>query len=58
MTPCAVNASQPKGPGRLPERKTPQGLRHPTLAESLLCTGFAYAVRETHYNLDNFHNSS
>ncbi len=25
-----------------------------TLAESLLCTGFAYAVRETHYNLDNF----
>jgi myo-inositol-1(or 4)-monophosphatase len=25
-----------------------------TLAESLLCTGFAYAVRETRYNLDNF----
>jgi myo-inositol-1(or 4)-monophosphatase len=25
-----------------------------TLEESLLCTGFAYAVRETHYNLDNF----
>jgi myo-inositol-1(or 4)-monophosphatase len=25
-----------------------------TLAESLLSTGFAYAVRETHYNLDNF----
>jgi myo-inositol-1(or 4)-monophosphatase len=25
-----------------------------TLAESLVCTGFAYAVRETHYNLDNF----
>ena len=25
-----------------------------TLSESLLCTGFAYAVRETHYNLDNF----
>ncbi len=24
------------------------------LADSLLCTGFAYAVRETHYNLDNF----
>lgn len=28
--------------------------RTPTLAESLVCTGFAYAVRETHYNLDNF----
>lgn len=28
--------------------------RIPTLAESLVCTGFAYAVRETHYNLDNF----
>jgi len=26
----------------------------PTLDESLVCTGFAYAVRETHYNLDNF----
>jgi myo-inositol-1(or 4)-monophosphatase len=26
----------------------------PALSESLLCTGFAYAVRETHYNLDNF----
>ena len=25
-----------------------------SLAESLVCTGFAYAVRETHYNLDNF----
>lgn len=25
-----------------------------TLDESLVCTGFAYAVRETHYNLDNF----
>ena len=25
-----------------------------SLEESLLCTGFAYAVRETHYNLDNF----
>ncbi len=25
-----------------------------TLEESLLCTGFAYAVRETRYNLDNF----
>jgi myo-inositol-1(or 4)-monophosphatase len=25
-----------------------------TIEESLLCTGFAYAVRETHYNLDNF----
>lgn len=25
-----------------------------SLGESLLCTGFAYAVRETHYNLDNF----
>jgi myo-inositol-1(or 4)-monophosphatase len=25
-----------------------------SLAESLLSTGFAYAVRETHYNLDNF----
>lgn len=25
-----------------------------TLEESLLSTGFAYAVRETHYNLDNF----
>jgi myo-inositol-1(or 4)-monophosphatase len=25
-----------------------------TLAESLVSTGFAYAVRETHYNLDNF----
>ncbi len=25
-----------------------------TLDESLLSTGFAYAVRETHYNLDNF----
>jgi len=25
-----------------------------TLGESLVCTGFAYAVRETHYNLDNF----
>ena len=24
------------------------------LGESLVCTGFAYAVRETHYNLDNF----
>lgn len=25
-----------------------------TLAESLVCTGFAYAVRETKYNLENF----
>ena len=25
-----------------------------TLAESLVSTGFAYAVRDTHYNLDNF----
>lgn len=25
-----------------------------SLAESLVSTGFAYAVRETHYNLDNF----
>ncbi len=25
-----------------------------SLAESLVCTGFAYAVRETRYNLDNF----
>ncbi len=25
-----------------------------SLGESLVCTGFAYAVRETHYNLDNF----
>ena len=25
-----------------------------TLEKSLLCTGFAYMVRETHYNLDNF----
>ena len=25
-----------------------------SLEESLVCTGFAYAVRETHYNLDNF----
>ncbi|HVZ79320.1 MAG TPA: inositol monophosphatase family protein [bacterium] len=25
-----------------------------SLSESLLSTGFAYAVRETHYNLDNF----
>jgi len=25
-----------------------------TLSESLVCTGFAYAVRETYYNLDNF----
>ncbi|HJT24229.1 MAG TPA: inositol monophosphatase family protein, partial [bacterium] len=28
--------------------------RTPTLDESLVSTGFAYAVRETHYNLDNF----
>jgi myo-inositol-1(or 4)-monophosphatase len=26
------------------------------LEKSLVCTGFAYAVRETHYNLDNFKN--
>ena len=25
-----------------------------SLEESLVCTGFAYAVRQTHYNLDNF----
>lgn len=25
-----------------------------SLEESLVCTGFAYAVRDTHYNLDNF----
>ncbi len=25
-----------------------------TMGESLVCTGFAYAVRETRYNLDNF----
>jgi myo-inositol-1(or 4)-monophosphatase len=25
-----------------------------SLSESLVCTGFAYAIRETHYNLDNF----
>lgn len=43
-----------KGKGAYLNGKRLKVSRTKTLAESLVCTGFAYAVRETHYNLDNF----
>ena len=43
-----------KGKGAFLNGKRLSVSKTTTLAESLLCTGFAYAVRETYYNLDNF----
>ncbi len=43
-----------KGKGAFLNGKRLRVSRTPRVAQSLLATGFAYAVRETHYNLDNF----
>jgi myo-inositol-1(or 4)-monophosphatase len=43
-----------KGKGAFLNGKRLSVSKTSTLAESLVSTGFAYAVRETHYNLDNF----
>jgi len=43
-----------KGKGAFLNGKPIRVSKISTLEKSLLCTGFAYMVRETHYNLDNF----
>ena len=53
--PFAMNVSPPKKVKELfLNGQKITGFQNLILAESLVSTGFAYAVRETHYNLDNF----